>query len=85
MQPRKLLSRVSRGDVQNVAFEDFGRLLEHFGFANVRTAGSHPIYLHPTIPELVNLQDVGGQAKPYQIRQVLRLIERYNLKLEDAS
>ena len=41
--------------------------------------------MHPTIPELVNLQDVGGQAKPYQIRQVLRLIERYNLKLEDAS
>jgi len=34
---------------------------------------------------LVNLQDVGGEAKPYQIRQVLRLIERYNLQLEDAS
>jgi predicted RNA binding protein YcfA (HicA-like mRNA interferase family) len=85
MQPRKLLSRVSRGDVQNVAFGDFCHLLEHFGFANVRTEGSHRIYLHPTIPELVNLQDVGGQAKPYQIRQVLRLIERYNLKLEDAS
>ena len=85
MQPRKLLARVSRGDVQNVVFGDFCRLLEHFGFANVRTAGSHRIYVHPTIPELVNLQDVGGQAKPYQIRQVLRLIERYNLKLEDAS
>jgi hypothetical protein len=53
--------------------------------ASRRTEGSHRIYLHPTIPELVNLQDVGGQAKPYQIRQVLRLIERYNLKLEDAS
>ena len=37
------------------------------------------------MPELVNLQDIGGEAKPYQIRQVLRLIERYNLKLEDAS
>ncbi len=34
------------------------------------------------IPELVNLQEVGGQAKPYQIRQVLRLVERYNLLLE---
>jgi predicted RNA binding protein YcfA (HicA-like mRNA interferase family) len=53
MQPRKLLSRVSRGDVQNVAFEDFCRLLERFGFANVRTGGSHRIYLHPAIPELV--------------------------------
>ena len=85
MQVRKLLARVSRGDVQNVAFGDFCRLLEHFGFANVRSEGSHRIYLHPAIPELVNLQNVGGQAKPYQIRQVLRLIERYNLKLEDGS
>jgi len=33
----------------------------------------------------VNLQDVGGEAKPYQIRQVLRLVERYNLQLEDRS
>jgi hypothetical protein len=31
----------------------------------------------------VNLQDVRGRAKPYQIRQFLRLVERYNLKTED--
>lgn len=35
------------------------------------------------IPELVNLQNVGGKAKPYQIRRFLRLVERYNIKLED--
>ena len=60
------------------------RLIEQFGFSRVRIAGSHRIYAHPAIQELVNLQDVGGEAKPYQIRQVLRLIERYNLQLEDA-
>jgi len=85
MQTRKLLARISRGDVQNVSFEDFCRLLEHLGFSNVRTGGSHRIYSHPSIPELVNLQDVGGQAKPYQIRQVLRLVERYNLTLENGA
>ena len=84
MQPRALLARVSRGDVQNVAFKDFCRLIEQFGFSRVRTGGSHRIYAHPAIQELVNLQDVGGEAKPYQIRQALRLIERYNLPLEDA-
>ena len=31
---------------------------------------------------LLNLQDVNGQAKPYQVRQLLKLVERYNLKLE---
>jgi hypothetical protein len=44
---------------------------------------SHYIFGHPDCPELVNLQNVGGQAKPYQIRQFLRLAERYNIKLED--
>ena len=48
-----------------------------------RVAGSHHIFCHPDIPELVNVQDVGGEAKPYQIRQFLRLVARYNLKLKD--
>jgi hypothetical protein len=34
-------------------------------------------FSHPDRAELVNLQDVGGQAKPYRVRPVLRLIERY--------
>jgi hypothetical protein len=41
------------------------------------------IFVHPDIPELVNLQSVKGQAKPYQVKQFLRLVERYDLKLED--
>lgn len=63
MQPRKLLARVSRGDVQNVAFADFCRLVERFGFSKVQTAGSHRIYQRSAIPEQVNLQGVGGDAK----------------------
>ena len=81
MQPRKLLTRISRGDLRNVSFGDFCRLLEALGFSNTWTAGSHRIYENPSISELVNVQDVGGEAKPYQIRQVLRLVERYNLRL----
>jgi hypothetical protein len=46
-------------------------------------SGSHHIFFHPGIPELVNLQNVNGQAKPYQIRQFIKLIERYNLQLGD--
>jgi predicted RNA binding protein YcfA (HicA-like mRNA interferase family) len=84
MQPRKLLARISRGDLQNVGFSDFCRLLEALGFSMIRTSGSHHIYGHRHIPELINVQEVGGEAKPYQIRQVLRLVERYNLSLRDA-
>jgi hypothetical protein len=39
--------------------------------------------VHPDISELLNLQEVRGQAKPYRIRQFVRLVERYALSLED--
>lgn len=58
------------------------RLLEAFGFELRRTSGSHHVFVHPDVPELLNLQDERGQAKPYQIRQFLRLVERYALILE---
>jgi len=61
------------------------RHLGGFGFHRVRRSGSHHIFAHPSIAELVNLQEVDGEAKPYQIRQFLRLVERHNLKLEDRA
>jgi predicted RNA binding protein YcfA (HicA-like mRNA interferase family) len=60
-------------------------MVEGFGFRLIRTSGSHHIFTHPTILELVNLQEVKGEAKPYQIRQFLRLVEMYNLRLEDEE
>jgi len=33
------------------------------------------------VRELLNLQDVAGKAKPYQVRQLLDLVERYNLSI----
>ena len=59
------------------------RLVEAFGFELRRTSGSHHVFVHPSVRELLNLQEVRGQAKPYQIRQFLRLVERYALSLED--
>jgi len=56
-----------------------------FGFHLSRVKGSHHIFVHPQVRELVNLQNVDGRAKPYQIRQFLRLVERYNLTMEDES
>jgi hypothetical protein len=58
-------------------------LAEAFGFREARVTGSHHIFVHSSVRELLNLQDVNGKAKPYQIRQFLQLVERYNLKLED--
>ena len=83
MKRRKLLKRLSEGQLKNVAFGDMINMVEGFGFQLVRVSWSHHIFTNPGIPELINLQEVKGEAKPYQIRQFLRLVERYNLRLED--
>lgn len=41
------------------------------------------VFAHPEIPQLINLQSLHGQAKPYQVRQLLKLVERYDLRLKD--
>jgi hypothetical protein len=74
---------LKRGGVTNVAFADLQGLVEGFGFELRRVSGSHHIYVHPEVRELLNLQDVRGQAKHYQVRQVMRLVERYGLRLKD--
>lgn len=84
MKPRQLLQRLL-ANTQNVSFSDFATLLSAFGFSLDRVSGSHHIFKHPDIPELINIQNVRGQAKPYQIRQFLKLVERYNLHLEDEQ
>ena len=84
VKKRKLLQKVlSRS--KNVQFNEMVTLVEAFGFRLSRVRGSHHIFVHPRVQELVNLQDVSGKAKPYQIRQFLRLVERYNLTLEDEE
>jgi hypothetical protein len=79
---RKILERILAGS-KNIRFSDMIGVVEGFGFRLSRTEGSHHIFVHSEIPELLNLQEVGGQAKVYQIRQFLKLVERYSLKLED--
>ena len=85
MNRKRLLRRLSQGALRNVRFADLIDLVEGFGFRLARVKGSHHIFTHPSIPGLINLQEVDGEAKPYQIRQLLRLVERYNLRLEDNA
>jgi len=81
---KKILARALSAPA-NMSFKDLVSLVEAFGFALSRVNGSHHIYTHSDIPELVNIQNVKGKAKPYQIRQFLRLVERHNLRMEDEK
>ncbi|MCL4262329.1 MAG: type II toxin-antitoxin system HicA family toxin [Anaerolineae bacterium] len=82
MNKQKLLEKILSGS-KNVRFNDFVRLVEAFGFELARVNGSHHIFEHPNVPEVLSLQNHKGQAKPYQIRQFLQLVEQYNLELEE--
>lgn len=67
MNKQKLLEKILIGS-KNIRFNDFVTLVEAFGFELSRVRGSHHIFKHPDVPELLNLQVSKGQVKPYQIR-----------------
>lgn len=82
MNRKKLLGKITRGNLHNIPFVDIVNLAIGFGFIFSRVQGSHHIFNHPDLNELLNLQEVHGEAKPYQIKQLIKLVERYNLRLE---
>lgn len=75
----KILS--GRSDA-NVRFSELRSLMQELGF-DERIRGSHHIYRKQGIGEKLNLQRDDGHAKPYQVRQVRRLILKHNLGAED--
>ena len=81
MNRRQLLRRLLTGS-RNVSFDDLVNLAEGFGFELVRVSGSHHIFRHTEVPARLNLQERRGQVKAYQVGQLLKLVERYDLALE---
>lgn len=45
----------------------------------MRISGSHHIFTRPGILERINLQREGSKAKPYQVRQVRKILAEYRL------
>ena len=83
MRRKTLFLRLTSGHHRNVTFKDFADLVEAFGFVQTHGKGSHLIYEHPEVEDILNLQPMRGEAKPYQIRQFLKIVELYNLTMED--
>lgn len=85
MKPGKLLARLQFSQT-NVRFSDFERLVVALGFQRVDGKGSHRTFEHHRHKEArLNLQPINGQAKPYQISQLLKIVEAYHLSLEVVS
>lgn len=62
---------------KGIRFQDLCRVCDfYFGKAR-QSSGSHRVYQTPWIGDpRVNIQNEKGMAKPYQVRQVLKAIER---------
>lgn len=84
MNPKRLYERILGGAVANVRFTDVTRFVEALGSELRRVRGDHHIFKHPGIDKKLNLQpDRSGDAKVYQVEQVVAAIRKYDLELED--
>ncbi len=76
----RLLRRIIAGEANaNIRFDGLRNLLLRLGF-DERVRGSHHIFSRDDWGEMLNLQRSGSQAKPYQVRQVRRVILEYQLE-----
>lgn len=82
-KPAKLYALLLQSTNRTVDYRDFVAMIEAFGFANIRTKGSHASYAHPDCPKLLVLQPKGSEAKRYQVREFLAIVEEYRLTLKD--
>ena len=73
-----------RDSPSGVRFAEFKKVCDHY-FGAARQGGtSHLVYKMPWPGDpRVNIQNVGGRAKPYQVRQVLLAIDRLNLQTRE--
>ena len=78
MAPKTLSLILSGRSDANINFTDLVRLLRSLGF-DERIRGSHHIFTHLGIIEIVNLQPKGNKAKAYQVKQVRDILLNYKL------
>jgi hypothetical protein len=79
---RKLYDRIVGGQSDaNIPFEQTVNMLKSMGFAE-RIRGSHHIFTREGVVEPINLQDVGGECVPYQVKQMRLVLKKYNLREE---
>ncbi len=77
-RPEKVLAKARQGAV--ISFREFENLLTAFGFKVARVSGSHHIYWNDKATRPLSVQPDGKDAKRYQVRQFLAMIEEFDLK-----
>ena len=81
MGKKKKLHKKAINSPTNLSFKELCSLAEYVGFEFRNQTGSHKIYKHPVINEMINIQPEGNKAKPYQVRQLLGIIDKHGLDI----
>lgn len=79
-----LLTR-ARNAPNNIRFSELCQLAECYGFIFARQNGSHRVYKRSGWPKIMNFQDRGGKATPYQVRQLLDTIDAIRSSADDTK
>lgn len=81
MGKKEKIFRKAKDSPNNLSYSDLCSLAKHVGFLYRDSKGDHETYKHPN-GGMMNFQSVKGQAKPYQIRQLLDFIDENELMEE---
>ena len=81
MQKEKAIRYIDkwRENRKNVRFIDLLQVASAFGFKFKGRKGSHVVYSRCDLKKILTFQDEGGKAKPYQVKQLIDLVDKYNL------
>jgi predicted RNA binding protein YcfA (HicA-like mRNA interferase family) len=75
VRPAKLYEQLLQSTARTVSLRDFVSLIEALGFEEARVRGSHRCFRHPDCPQLLVVQPKGADAKRYQVRELLDMVE----------
>ena len=80
-KPAKLYELLRQNPTMIVAFRDFVRLIEAFGFEHKRSRGSHRSFRHPKVPTVLTIQPRGKEALRYQVDDFLEMVAQFDLHM----
>ncbi len=83
MTKREKLFAAIRNNPKAVRFGDACKAAELLGFTHKGGQGSHRAFARPGEPLQLNFQDRGGNVPPYQARQLIEMMDKYETQ-DDA-
>jgi len=75
---KKLVSAICENPI-DVRYDDALKVANYIGFEKKGGSGSHTTYARAGEPVQLNFQEgKNGKAKPYQVKQLIQMIEKYS-------